>query len=130
MQLTGIFSEAMALRSKLRCAIVIPRQTNCVKDIPLGKVMTIDMKKALTDPGAVFRHPREIVQNDTLTREQKIEVLRRWEYDARELQVADEESMTAEKPERVTLDAVLEALRAVGAPADVEHSAPTKQGGH
>jgi hypothetical protein len=29
----------------------------------------------------------------------------------------------------VTLSAVLEALRAIGAPADMERSAPTKQGG-
>jgi len=89
----------------------------------------IDVKKALLDPSTVFHKPDEIVENNELSREQKIEILRRWEYDVRELQVADEESMTAPRPERVTLDAVIEALRAVGAPADVERSAPTKQGG-
>ena len=89
----------------------------------------IDVKKALLDPSTVFHKPDEIVENNELSREQKIEILRRWEYDVRELQVADEESMTAPRPERVTLDAVLEALRAVGAPADLERSAPTKQGG-
>ena len=88
-----------------------------------------DVKKALLDPGAVFRSPGEVVDSNELSREQKIEMLRRWEYDLRELQVADEESMTAPRPERVTLDAVLQALRAVGAPADLERSAPTKQGG-
>jgi hypothetical protein len=89
----------------------------------------IDVKKALLDPSTVFRDPAEIVESHELSREQKIQILRRWEYDVRELQVADEESMTAPRPERVTLDAVLQALRAVGAPADVERSAPTKQGG-
>jgi hypothetical protein len=89
----------------------------------------IDVKKALLDPSTVFHKPDEIVENNELSREEKIEILRRWEYDVRELQVADEESMTAPRPERVTLDAVLEALRAVGAPADLERSAPTKQGG-
>ncbi len=37
--------------------------------------------------------------------------------------------MTAPKPEAVTLDMVLKALHSVGAPPDVERTAPTKQGG-
>jgi hypothetical protein len=53
--------------------------------------------------------------------------LQRWEYDVRELQVAEEEGM--EGPQPVTLDVVLRALRSLGAPADTERSAPTKQGG-
>ena len=89
----------------------------------------VDVKKALLNPSAVFERPDEVVQSNELSRDQKIEILGRWEYDVRQLQVADEESMTAPRPEPVTLDAVLKALRALGAPADVEHSAPTKQGG-
>ena len=77
----------------------------------------------------VFKNPSEVVDSVDLSRDQKIEMLRRWEYDLRELQVADEESMTAPKPEAVTLDMVLKALHAVGAPPDVERTAPTKQGG-
>lgn len=87
----------------------------------------VDVEKALLDPGLVFKTPQELLANDELSREQKIEILRRWEYDARQLQVAEEESM--EGPQPVTLEAVLEALRAIGAPADPERSAPTKQGG-
>jgi hypothetical protein len=93
------------------------------------EMLMIDVKKALLDPTAVFRGPDEVVESNLLNREQKIEILRRWEYDVRELQVADEESMTAPRPERVTLDAVLKALRALGAPADMQRTAPTKQGG-
>lgn len=89
----------------------------------------VDVKKALLNPSAVFKRPEEVVQSNELSRDQKIEILGRWEYDVRQLQVADEESMTAPRPEPVTLDAVLKALRVLGAPADVEHSAPTKQGG-
>ena len=89
----------------------------------------IDIKHALLNPSTVFGRPEEVVANKELTREQKIEILRRWEYDVRELQVADEESMTAPRPEPITLDAVLKALRQLDAAADVEHSAPTKQGG-
>ena len=88
-----------------------------------------DIEKALLNPAMVFKTPGEVVDSGDLSREQKIEILRRWEYDVRELQVADEESMTAPKPEAVTLDIVLKALHAVGAPPDVERTAPTKQGG-
>jgi hypothetical protein len=89
----------------------------------------IDIKKALNNPSAVFKKPRKVVENNDLSREQKIEILRRWEYDARELQVADEEGMAPAVPQPVVLDAILDALRSLGAPADVEHSAPTKHGG-
>jgi hypothetical protein len=88
-----------------------------------------EFEKALLNPAMVFKTPEEVVDSGDLSREQKIEILRRWEYDLRELQVADEESMTAPKPEAVTLDIVLKALHAVGAPPDVERTAPTKQGG-
>jgi len=87
----------------------------------------VDVEKALLDPGSVFRAPQELLGNNELSRQQKIEILRRWEYDVRQLQVAEEESM--EEPQPVTLEAVLRALRAIGAPADPERSAPTKQGG-
>jgi hypothetical protein len=86
-----------------------------------------DFEKALLDPGAVFKTPAEVVQKPDLSREQKIQILRRWEYDARELQVADEESMTG--PQTIDLDAVLVALRSLGAPVEVDRAAPTKQGG-
>jgi len=81
------------------------------------------------DPLHIGQNVKEVLDCEDLSREQKIEILRRWEYDVRELQVADEEGMTAPKPPAVTLDIVLDALRELGASADVEHSAPTKQGG-
>ncbi|HEV8340754.1 MAG TPA: hypothetical protein VGR30_00100 [Candidatus Binatia bacterium] len=87
----------------------------------------VDLEKALINPGSVFRTPEEVLQSNDLSREQKIEILRRWEYDVRELQVAEDESMTGPQP--VTLDVVLNALRALGASSDPDRSAPTKQGG-
>jgi hypothetical protein len=102
-----------------------PRQTlikilRIVSEVPM-----VDVEKALLDPGLVFKTPQELLANDELSRQQKIEILRRWEYDVRQLQVAEEESM--EGPQPVTLEAVLQALRAISAPADPERSAPTKQ---
>jgi hypothetical protein len=98
-------------------------------DAPVAEHSQLNVKEALLNPASVFKHPKEVLDCGDLSREQKIEILRRWEYDVRELQVADEEGMTAPQPPAVTLDIVLDALRKLGAPADVEHSAPTKQGG-
>ena len=87
----------------------------------------IDFEKALIDPSSVFKTPEEVLQEKDLSREQKIEILRRWEFDVRELQVAEEENMAGPQP--VTLDVVLNALRALGATPESDRSAPTKQGG-
>jgi hypothetical protein len=37
----------------------------------------IDINKALTNPSAIFRRPQEVVESNDLSREQKIDVLRR-----------------------------------------------------
>ncbi len=87
----------------------------------------IDLRKAMLDPTAVFRGPEDVLQRAELTRDQKIEILRRWEYDALELQVAEEENMGSEQPSDI-LDRVLHALRALNAGPDPEHSPPTKRG--
>jgi len=49
----------------------------------------IDVEKALLDPAAIFRHPQQVIDTNDLSRDQKIEVLRRWEYDVREIQVLE-----------------------------------------
>ncbi len=86
-----------------------------------------DIDKALLDPASVFDSPSEVAKAEDLSRKQKIEILRRWEYDARELQVASEENMPGGNSD--LLDKVLEALSALGAKTDQESAAPTKQGG-
>jgi hypothetical protein len=53
--------------------------------------------------------------------------LKRWEYDAREMQVAEEEGFPAREP-GCLLDAILAALHQLGAGPDIEHSPQTKQG--
>jgi hypothetical protein len=53
----------------------------------------IDYEQALLDPGSVFTQPEDILINPTLSREQKIEILRRWTYDASQVSVATEEGM-------------------------------------
>lgn len=58
----------------------------------------IDYERALLDPASLFKEPEAVVKRQDLTREQKIEILRRWEYDASEVAVAEEEGMVADRP--------------------------------
>ncbi len=85
----------------------------------------IDVKKAMLDPTMVFKYPNEVVASDELTRDLKIEILRRWEYDAHQLEVAEEEAgMGVRRPE--LLDQVIQAFHTLGAERDTEHTPPTK----
>ncbi|MDX1500419.1 MAG: hypothetical protein R3176_11005 [Woeseiaceae bacterium] len=87
-----------------------------------------DLQMALTDPASVFPAPQAVLDQVGLTDRQKIEILRRWEYDARELMVMEEEALPATGPS-ATLDLVLRALHELGAVDDAPHPSPTKQGG-
>jgi hypothetical protein len=87
----------------------------------------MDIEQALLDPASAYRAPAEVLDDRDLSREEKIKVLRRWEYDARELEVAEEENMGGGPPD--LLDEVLTALRQLDAQTDMEHRPPTKQGG-
>jgi hypothetical protein len=85
----------------------------------------IDVKKSMLDPTMVFKDPKEVVANAELTRDQKIEILRRWEYDAHQLEVAEEEAgMGILSPDM--LDRVIQALHTLGAERDRERTPPTK----
>ena len=85
----------------------------------------IDVNKAMLDPTMVFEDPKDVVADVELTRDQKIEILRRWEYDARQLEIAEEEAgMAVRRPEM--FDRVLQALHTLGVERDIEHTPPTK----
>jgi hypothetical protein len=89
---------------------------------------------ALADVGKCFTSPQEIQGSDDLSHQQKVKLLRQWEFDLRENLVASEENMTsATAPEGQSaelLRGVRKALIAMGA---VDHkdetAAPIKQGG-
>ena len=87
----------------------------------------IDLEQALKDPSCVFESPQHVAASKTLSTDDKIAILRRWEYDARELEVAEEENMGGDAPD--VLDEVLQALRSLDAESESGDSAPTKQGG-
>jgi hypothetical protein len=87
----------------------------------------VDLVKAMLDPGSVFATPEQLRDYPGLTQQQKIEILRRWAYDASELTVAEEEGMVGGEPSQ--LARILSTLHALTGGYDVEHSPPTKQEG-
>jgi hypothetical protein len=72
-----------------------------------------DLERALLDRTAVFKAPDQVLQRDDLSSEQKAAILRRWAYDARELEVAEDEGMRDGEPD--LLNRVLRALDALKA---------------
>ena len=50
--------------------------------------------KAKLDPAQVFDSPADLAASHELTRSQKIDLLRRWAYDAEEMNVAEAENMS------------------------------------
>jgi outer membrane lipoprotein SlyB len=74
-----------------------------------------DLERALLDPTAVFKFPEEVLQRTDLSHGQKAAILRRWAYDARELEVAEDEGMRDGEPD--LLDRVLRALDELKAPS-------------
>ena len=87
----------------------------------------LDLDQAMLDPTSVFAGPEDVVASEEMTDAQKVEILRRWGYDALELEVAEEENMTGGEPD--ILDRVIKALEAMGVEPDIRHRPPTKQGG-
>ncbi len=83
--------------------------------------------RAMMAPDTVFKTPEAVISSTALTVDQKIEVLRRWEYNASEEAVALEEGMPGE--ETGLLRDILIALGELTGPLDLDHTGPSKQHG-
>jgi len=95
--------------------------------IDTPKLSKADIEQAMITPSAVFDTPAEIVEAERLTRPQKIEVLKRWEFDARALQRATDENMTGgEHPPLDEINEELSKLDPEGSTPDGFGKAPTK----
>ena len=68
-----------------------------------------DLERALLDPTLVFHDPEEVLRRDDFTQDQKVMILQRWAYDARQLEVAEGEGMRGDGEPDV-LDRILRAL--------------------
>ncbi len=89
--------------------------------------MPVDYERARLIPRAVFAAPRAVLACADLTREQKVDVLLRWAYDAAQLGVAREEGMAGE--EQDLQGQILSALASLQADPDTEWTGPTTQHG-
>ena len=83
--------------------------------------------RILLDPARAFAAPADVLGDARFTTDQKIEILRRWEYDAVELGVATEEGMSNHTAD--LLPQIVEALTELGAEINTDRTPPTKQGG-
>jgi len=87
----------------------------------------VDMVKAKSNPARVFTFPHQVTEERNLTHKEKVEILKSWEYDARELQVATEENMLGSNAE--LLDNILRELEKLGTISrNSERRSPTKHG--
>lgn len=89
----------------------------------------VDLRLAMLDPAQVFETPEDVGGNESLTRDQKIAILRRWAYDDADVSVAGEEGMpggAGDLQQRILL-----ALKCLGdgLDPDFERVGPTKQHG-
>lgn len=82
-------------------------------------------EQAMLNPAEAYKSPADVVSDNDLSREQKIRVLRQWEYDARELEVAEEENMGGGPPD--ILASIVSALKVLD--DNDSGASPTKHGG-
>lgn len=69
----------------------------------------MNLEAILKDPSAAYNKPEDILNDNSLSHDEKSKVLDQWEYDALELQVATEENMPGAK--EVPLENILAAKK-------------------
>lgn len=75
------------------------------------------------DPSAHFDAPHQVLADERLSREDRIEVLTNWANEMRQLQVAEEENMIGSGSAGEKLATIEDALRQLGAEESGEHDA-------
>jgi len=84
----------------------------------------VNLDRALFDPASVFKEPDTVVEHAGLAHKHKVEILRRWAFDAIEMAVAEEEGMDG--GEAVAVDTILAALDRLTGGRQSMRTAPTK----
>lgn len=85
------------------------------------------LDQALINPGSIFARPEDVADSPDLSLEDKVRVLRSWEYDSSELAVAEEEGMQGAR--NGLLRRILLALAGLTDDQEMESVAPSKQHG-
>lgn len=100
----------------------------------IGMELIMDQQafdEVVVDVAKHFATPEALLANQDLTRDQKLALLRQWEYDLHLLHVATEENMTGDTPQgenAVTIQQVHAAAEKLGATLDTEGSGAAKTG--
>ncbi|MEQ8196149.1 MAG: hypothetical protein RIB59_16830 [Rhodospirillales bacterium] len=86
----------------------------------------------LRNPAREYGSPSDVLRDDDLSDNQKLQVLQSWEFDARELAVAEDENMTGGEDDKLFL--VRQAMNALSDKMGIElaneNTIPTGQGVH
>jgi hypothetical protein len=88
-------------------------------------------EKLAVDVAKYFSTPEALLADKDLSREQKLALLRQWEYDLHLLQVATEENMTGDSPPGAnaeTIRALHAAAKKLGADINPDESGAVKTG--
>ncbi len=89
--------------------------------------------EAIKDPSLFFQHPCRVLEDDRFDVAQKKQILRQWEYDVREMMVAEEEGMNPDPQalalHQANLGEILRCLHQLGVDVDIEHAQTSKFGG-
>jgi hypothetical protein len=67
-----------------------------------GSLSSANVEQVRRDPWKVFRTPKEIVDHDALSTDEKKQILQTWEQDAKHLAVAEAEGMSGGEPNRLS----------------------------
>ena len=87
--------------------------------------------KLVGDVAKHFATPEALISEQKLTREQKLALLRQWEYDLHLMQVATEENMPGNAPPGANAEKIRQvhaAAETLGAELDTEGSGAAKTG--
>ena len=88
-------------------------------------ITRVQLEKAMLEPAAIFDRPEDVLTDKSLTTEQQIEILRRWECQAEQEKVALEEGMRGKASD--LLRRIATAMGELTAPLDLEYISPTDQ---
>lgn len=87
-----------------------------------------NIEAAKIDPAKVYARPKDVLKDNSISREEKVDILRRWAYDEREKAVAEEENMQSSGSEgNNILDEILNCLIELKE-TDQTSPPPTKHG--
>jgi hypothetical protein len=89
----------------------------------MAKLTGIELKRARLVPSSVFADPGAVVRSEALNRAQKIEILRRWEFDA--LRGGSGMASVAADPDSM-LDQIRSALMTLGVRLPPRSISPTR----